>query len=467
MKNFAKSTGAFIIALLMVVAFYAVMLHTGIASKSLAMIIGVIGFTIFILFSTRKKSVPMVIISAITSAALFYSILGINILGNNLTNFLAKTNIPWLNYGIIVIIALIVVAIAIRIYKFFAKIYILLKPDEAHVITHINGSQIVYSGTDLEKNPYLLGKEYGGNHYFDFSKMIWMKMFLGMTVQKTRLDDLRIEINDIHVKSECKAELQIGRAVFHFCVLKPLTIARKWPGEDMDIERFKTETLDIIEESVEITTNEYPIEKLVGGNLEVNNTFKETLESKLEEDYGISITNAKLSQESGPAVDLVKKVKQEKLRGKSEVATQKANLSIQAAKTKTQEKINLLNLTEAEGSKAVTIKNAEAEAEKIEIAALAEAKKIVAEGGAKAKALLELLKAQSEHKDVFTIGSIEKIVAADASRFPELTTMFGGGEKGKDQINGLLELIQAKLGVEFTDKNSTGKNTSDKPSEEK
>jgi len=447
MKKLLENVGAYIIALLMVASFYGAMLYTGIATKSLVMLIGVAGFALYISFTIKKKSIPATIAGFTISTVLFYGLW----LFNSLIKYLKNLENTKIGYSSIALLVLIIFLIVWIIYKFLSGIYVIVKPDEAHVVTRINGAQSIYSGNIKGIDNCF------SNHYWDFSKIKILRMFLGMIVQEIRLDDFKIQIHDVTVKSKEKAELVIGDVVFHGRVEKPIVASKTWPGEDMDIELFKEKISDIIEESTEITVIDYPIEKLVGGSKAVNKTFKKILEKRLGESYGIKITNAKLSQEKGAAVDLIKGKAAETLRGDQEVAKQEADERIEEATNKKELKGNITKKTIAEGLKAVTITNANAKAEEIRINALAKAAEIVAEGGAKAKAIKEVFKVQEKHEGVFTIGMLKETVQADASRHPGLTTLFGSGDKGIAQIGEIMAMIKTISGIDIGKKESSPK----------
>ena len=72
-----------------------------------------------------------------------------------------------------------------------------------HVVTRIGGSISVYSGNNIS-NREGLKKAYKGNHYWNLENITFLKMLLGMTIQKVPLDDLDTEIKDLTVK--CKGE---------------------------------------------------------------------------------------------------------------------------------------------------------------------------------------------------------------------------------------------------------------------
>lgn len=230
-----------------------------------------------------------------------------------------------------------------------------------------------------------------------------------MVVQETRFDDLNIEIKDIKVKSKNKAELTIGKAVFHFRVYNPITVAKVWPGDDMDIDEFKKEVYDIVEEAVEVSVVRFTVEELTGGSKKVNKAFKKELISKLEENYGVEIVNAKLSQEKGEVIDLIKKVQAEELRKKAEVAKQEADAAIEAAREKKQQKINAVMEAEADGRKKVVEIDAEAESQRIK----------------------KILEAQSSNKDMFLathpMRVQENIAKALANLYQNATTIVNSG----------------------------------------
>jgi regulator of protease activity HflC (stomatin/prohibitin superfamily) len=452
MKNLIGNIGAYIVALLMVVSFYGAMLYTGVATRSSIMLIGVIAFALYISFSIKKKSVPMTIAGFAASTILFYGLW----LFNSLIKYLRSFENPLVNKGFVILLSILIFLIIWRIYKFLSRIYIIVKPDEAHVVTRINGEQYVYSG-DNSAEPY------NGNHYWDFSKIPMLRMFLGMTVQKTRFDDLKIEVENLKVKSEDKAELTIGSSVFHLRVdpKKVLTVSKRWPGADMDIKIFKEKIIDIIEESVELTVIKFPIKALVGGNAEVNTEFRKILEKRLTDDYGVIITNAKLSQESGPAVDAIKKVKTEDLRATEEEATQNAEKRIQIATEEKQVETNKVLITtakglkekkviEAEAEKEVKIKEAEATAKETELKAIAEAKKIIAEGKAEAGILKKLLGIKTTNKEVHLreeeLEAVKAMAESLKELHPALSTVIGSGGSGLAEI---IATIKGALGIDL------------------
>lgn len=427
MKDFMKNLGAYIVALLMVASFYGAMLYTGVATRSLMMLIGVISFALYISFSIKKKSIPITIMGFAISTILFYGVWGLNLLISFLLNFLQKINFPGVSYLLIGLLVTITLLIFRSIWKFLSGLYVIVKPDEAHIITRIDKSISVYSGADISDRSPELRKAYRGNHYWDFSGIKILKMVLGMIVQKTRFDDIKFEIKDVKVKSKNKAELIIGKAVFHFVVNNPIKVAKIWPGKDMDIEEFKKEIFDIVEESVEISVTRFTAKQLTGGSEEVNLAFKKELIKKLSDNYGIEIINAKLSQEKGDVIDLIKDVETEKLRQKAEIAKQQAEEAIETAKEKKQQKINAVMKTEAEGRKTVVETDADAESQKIK----------------------KILEAQASGKDLFLathpISAQVEIAKALSNLYKNATTIVNSGNSG-DLIGNILA-IGKSLGV--------------------
>ena len=461
MKKVLQNAMAFLVALFMFAAFWTILLASGLASRSLVMIIGAAIFAVWIFFSVKKKSVLSAVLSFFISFGSIYLIRGLNLLIGFLINLFKEINLPWIGYVLIGIFAIGLIILFLKIWRFLSGIYIIVKPDEAHVVTRINGEQYVYSG-----NKKIDG--YAGNHYLDFSKIPWLKFFLGMTVQKTRLDDQKIEIPNIEdLKSEDRAELGMGLAAFHCRNEKPKIVSKRWPGEDMDLKLFQEEILDLVKESVELTVAEFPIIKLVGGSMVVNQRFKEILQEKLGDEYGILITNANLSKENGDAVEAIKKVRSEELRGEEEEATLNADKKIQIATDLKQVAANKVIATTAEGlkkkkiidaeaAKEVKIKEAEATAKDVELAAIADALKIIKEGGAKADALKKLVEAQASN-EVFlkakALDTQQGIAEALKDLYPNLSYIIGQGGAGLAEV---AALIKTGFGIDLN-KIITGK----------
>ncbi len=459
-----KNILSFLAAMFLFAAFWVVMLATGMASRLMVIIIGSLVFLMFTIFSIKKKSFGMLTVSILLSTSLFYSLWGISFLigkaiswirylmnnffvyfksyFNLMTDYLKTNDLSWLvkpiKFFLFFLLALIIFSLVkknwkkiltmiVSVWRYFSGLYVIVGNDEAHVVTRIDGGVTVYSGTDISGRSSGLGSAYQGNHYWDFSQVGFLKMIFGMKIQTVRFDDLKKEIKDTEIKSKDNAKLIIGRGVFHFRVYNPLTASKVWPGQGMDVERFKASIDDIVEEAIEISVKKFTAEELTGGSLIVNEAFREALADKLEDNYGIKIINAKLSQESGEVIDLITQKEKEQLRAEAELAKQQAEQKIELAKKITQLAVNAKNLAKAEGEKAVISKAAEAEALRI----------------------AKILEAQGSNMAVFNatnpLAAQIEVAKALAKIYANATTIVNSGSS--DLIGNLFAVGKA-LGVE-------------------
>jgi len=458
MKNYIEKVGAFFTALLLGGAFYAAMLYSGVASRFLLMICGIIAFTIFVFLSTRKKPILNLIMGFTISSTLILLVTIISILIKfflekitiliiylidpikNSMLYLTKAGYSWINYiviGLLILIGIILIlkygekvlkgtwSLILKIWKFFSELYVTVPLDEFHIAVYsgalFSKKIAVYSGNDISKRKNESGKAYMGNYYWNFQEIKFLNWLIGMKVRIVASDDLKKEIKDIPIKSKEMADITIGRAVLHFIIYDVITASKMWPGKDMNPDEFIKSISDIIEEAVEIVTKTFMAEELIGGSERVNTAFTKELKRKLEDKkktkkYGIKIINAKLSQETGEIVTLITGAAKEKLRADKEVAKETAEQRIETAKEITQQKINTKMATEAMGKKVVTKIKAEAEA----------------------LALKELYEMKELHTGIFSLELALEGIKANASRFPALTTMLSGGPEGADHLAQLI-----------------------------
>ena len=493
-----KNLGLFALAVIPTAIFWATMLAINPSCGFLELTISSTVFIIAIFFSMKRKSILIAIAGTIFSTILFYMVWGIHALVNftfemlaiPITYLIELAKIPMnyfieigheeASYVIIGVLALIVFLIIIRILKkvwqkikniikkvidLYNDMIIIVPNDEAHVITRKDGSITVYSGRtvfhqDAQKN-------YGGNHYLNWNKIKFLKFIFVMIIAIIEIDDTEMTVKNIDnigclgIKDEDgnigAGLVNIGLAGFNYRVNHPEKASLEFAGKGMSHVAFQKAILPIVREAVAVTVAKYTVTDLATGNIIVNEGFRDRLKEKLENRYGIEVTSGQLSEEGGDLIEEYRNIEKHRITGKAGAAEQKSLEVVQVATESKQKAANKVLVTTANGIKKAALVKANQDAEIVKITAAAEYERIVKEGGAKAKALLELLKAQSKHKDVFTIGILEKIVAADASRFPQLTTMFGGGEKGMNQIAEIIALVKTMSGIDIT-----GNETSEK-----
>jgi len=110
MKKFVSNVGSFLVALFVFAAFWTIMLATGVASRSLIMVIGAAIFAAWIFFSVKKKSVLSAVLSFFISFGSVYLIWGFNFLIGCLMA-IENSIIKDLSLGLLIVVFVIIVLI--------------------------------------------------------------------------------------------------------------------------------------------------------------------------------------------------------------------------------------------------------------------------------------------------------------------------------------------------------------------
>ena len=140
-----------------------------------------------------------------------------------------------------------------------------------------------------------------------------------------------------------------------------------------------------------------------------------------------------------------------------ELAKQTKLQVINEAREETWKKVNLVKATKATGQKTV-----------IKITAEGEAAKTIINGIANARALKELYTVYADNPGIYSLEKLEKTVEANAKKFPQLTTLFGNGEKGMEELVKLIATFKTMSDIDIKTGRSKEKigNQSQKTTEE-